>query len=183
MHKGCVRQQIRRLRMQTQYTMSPFRVRLGKCLGANQSSMTKKQTRYGPSGTHHFIGYKHVLVARSIAGPFEVQAGGRRIVCWNASTRRWRFPSLDAPWSAPLAKGLDSLAFMDNACVHRAAPLCEGWTEDIGGTRTLRCPYHAFAFTSDGRVALVPGQAKVPCGRVQRTYTVVQIGHSVYLTD
>lgn len=143
---------------------------------------TSVRPHFGPSGTHHCIGQASALVAKSIAGPFEITAGGRRLVCWNASIGNGIFAALFVALFSPMTS-VKSLSFMDNTCVHRAAPLSKGWLDVVEGKQTIRCPYHALAFAPDGRVIHIPSQSNVPCGRIQRTYAAVHIGKFVYLTD
>jgi nitrite reductase/ring-hydroxylating ferredoxin subunit len=126
------------------------------------------QHAYAPASTHHAIGPPCRLIARARLGPFRLEAGGRRIVCWRAD---------------PSRGGIASLSFMDDACAHRAAPLSAGHVAETDGVHALRCAYHAWAFDRDGRVVHIPSEDRAPCGRVQRTYAAITIGHEVYLTD
>ncbi len=52
-------------------------------------------------------------------------------------------------------------AYLDQ-CIHRGAPLSEGWC-DKGG---IRCPYHGWRFHADGQVAEVPSTGE-ECGGVE----------------
>ena len=69
-------------------------------------------------------------------------------------------------------RGADSgkLVAFEDRCVHRLAPLSLGRCE---GDK-LRCMYHGFLFTPDGKVAEIPGQDKIPPQAKVRTYPVVE---------
>ena len=76
----------------------------------------------------------------------------------------------------------EGLVAMDDLCAHRASPLSAG---DVvrhappggggGGRLCLRCPYHAFKFDNEGRIADVPsecGSGRWPKRVIQRTYVL-----------
>jgi phenylpropionate dioxygenase-like ring-hydroxylating dioxygenase large terminal subunit len=49
---------------------------------------------------------------------------------------------------------------IDNTCPHRGAPLSEGWVEKRQGENCLVCPYHGWAFSSQGEIRDVPALEK-----------------------
>src|ERR1700722_8937911 len=71
-----------------------------------------------------------------------------------------------------------AIHILKNRCPHRGARLC---MVDQGNSRLLSCPYHAWVFRSDGKLASVPHRQSYPtsfdindprnhlepCGRVQ----------------
>lgn len=46
-------------------------------------------------------------------------------------------------------------AFPDR-CPHRLAPLSAGWVDEVAGEAVLRCGYHGWCFTAQGRCAEIP---------------------------
>src|SRR5690606_18206845 len=53
----------------------------------------------------------------------------------------------------------DLRAFL-NVCRHRGARLCVEETGEV--KRTIRCPYHAWAYDLDGRLAAAPNLVRMP---------------------
>lgn len=62
------------------------------------------------------------------------------------------------------------LVAFEDRCVHRLAPLSLGRCE---GDK-LRCMYHGFLFSPDGKVAEIPGQEKIPPQAKVRAYPVAE---------
>ena len=48
----------------------------------------------------------------------------------------------------------DTIVVQDNICLHRCAPLSEGYIDDNSGC--LRCSYHGWEFTKDGSLKTIP---------------------------
>ena len=51
---------------------------------------------------------------------------------------------------------------MLNACRHRGTQICR---DDYGNARTLRCPYHGWAYGIDGSFAGTPNEREIYAGR------------------
>ena len=90
---------------------------------------------------------------RTLLGPSVAVVAGRRIAFWRGSRGR--------------------LVAMDDACCHRSAPLSQGSVHRLAsGEKAIRCIYHHWAFSEDGRIRDVPSQSdgRWPRRPVQRTY-------------
>lgn len=59
---------------------------------------------------------------------------------------------------------------LEDRCVHRLAPLSRGRCE----AGQLRCMYHGFLFSPDGKVVHIPGQDVIPPGAAVRSYPVAE---------
>jgi phenylpropionate dioxygenase-like ring-hydroxylating dioxygenase large terminal subunit len=59
---------------------------------------------------------------------------------------------------------------LEDRCVHRLAPLSLGRCEGSD----LRCMYHGFRFSPDGRATDIPGQTEIPATARVRQYPVVE---------
>ncbi|KAF5827662.1 hypothetical protein DUNSADRAFT_275 [Dunaliella salina] len=78
---------------------------------------------------------------------------------------------------------------MDNVCPHRGAPLGKGWIkyfpEANGGMAPcIVCPYHGWAFDSEGKLREVPSlsdKERLPKRQLVETYPVVEKGGFVWL--
>ena len=59
---------------------------------------------------------------------------------------------------------------MENRCAHRLAPLSLGRCEG----NNVRCMYHGWLYSPEGKVVEVPGQAEIPPHQSLKTYPVVE---------
>ena len=49
---------------------------------------------------------------------------------------------------------------ISDVCPHRGAPLHMGWVAEVEGHDCVVCPYHGWAFDSEGRLRDVPAAEK-----------------------
>lgn len=63
-----------------------------------------------------------------------------------------------------------TLAALENRCVHRLAALSQGCLEGD----EVRCLYHGFKYSPDGKCTEIPGQDSVPAAARIRSYPVVE---------
>ena len=124
----------------------------------------KTSIKVGPAGTHHYVASRTWLLDRAISSPVVMDVHGRRIACWRGA-------------------GTD-LVLMDDACVHRAAPLSSGCVSQVEGKPVVRCIYHNWAFDSHGVLVDVPSEPcrkRLPKRAVQKSYDTVDIDGDVYI--
>lgn len=73
---------------------------------------------------------------------------------------------------------------LDNICPHRAAPLDQGWLDKVDGHDCVVCPYHAWAFSGDGRLRDVPAlenRNEWPKRPIVPSYPVAEKGGFIWL--
>lgn len=70
-----------------------------------------------------------------------------------------------------------SLVALEDRCVHRMAPLSMGRLEGD----SIRCLYHGFRFSDEGRCNDIPGQDMIPKTACVRSYPVAEIGGWVWV--
>ncbi|KAL4444862.1 hypothetical protein ABPG77_003912 [Micractinium sp. CCAP 211/92] len=73
---------------------------------------------------------------------------------------------------------------LDNICPHRAAPLDQGWVDKVDGHDCIVCPYHAWAFSGDGRLRDVPAlenPGEWPKRPIVPSYPVAEKGGFIWL--
>lgn len=72
---------------------------------------------------------------------------------------------------------------LSNTCTHRGAQLSNGWVDTVNGESCVRCPYHAWAFSGDGRVQDIPVQpdGRYPKRALQQSYEVQVQGDVLWL--
>ena len=68
-------------------------------------------------------------------------------------------------------------------CAHRGAPLSSGWLDTVAGQTCVRCPYHSWAFTGQGKLAHVPSEpdGRFPKRALQEPFELVAAGNLVWL--
>ncbi|KAL4425964.1 hypothetical protein ABPG75_009980 [Micractinium tetrahymenae] len=73
---------------------------------------------------------------------------------------------------------------LDNICPHRAAPLDQGWLDKVDGHDCVVCPYHAWAFSGDGRLRDVPAlenRGEWPKRPIVPSYPIQEKGGFIWL--
>lgn len=73
---------------------------------------------------------------------------------------------------------------LDNICPHRAAPLDQGWLDTVDGHDCVVCPYHAWAFSGDGRLRDVPAlenRGEWPKRPIVPSYPVEEKGGFIWM--
>ena len=68
-------------------------------------------------------------------------------------------------WAPRLTRVCCTLA---DVCPHRGAPMHMGWVESVGGRDCIVCPYHGWAFDTEGTLRHVPAvesERESPVGR------------------
>ncbi|KAK3247277.1 hypothetical protein CYMTET_43220 [Cymbomonas tetramitiformis] len=73
---------------------------------------------------------------------------------------------------------------LSDVCPHRGAPLSGGWVEKKDGKNCIVCPYHGWAFDSDGRLLEVPANAAgetLPKRPLLGSYPIEERGGFVWL--
>lgn len=85
--------------------------------------------------------------------PSEIQVYNKKLVVWKKD---------------------NNIIVQDNSCMHRGAPLSEGYIDS--STKNLRCSYHGWEFSPSGSVKNIPQVCNPDfiCNRIQKTYSTHQ---------
>lgn len=72
---------------------------------------------------------------------------------------------------------------LSSTCTHRGAQLSKGWVETVNGESCVRCPYHAWAYSGDGKVQDIPVQAdgRFPKRALQQSYQLKIQGNLLWM--
>lgn len=136
--------------------LGPLRSRLVQHLGAGLAT--------DASDGWHAVPNAAFIRMASLLGPRTATVDNRQIVFWRGTHNR--------------------LVAMDDACVHRAAPLSAGQVSSgDDGVKRLVCCYHHWSFTEDGRIANIPTEpeGRWPKRCIQKTYEVSIEGWDMFV--
>lgn len=72
---------------------------------------------------------------------------------------------------------------LSSTCTHRGAQLSKGTVEVVNGRSCVRCPYHAWAFSGDGKVQDIPVQSDgcFPKRALQESYNILIQGNLLWM--
>lgn len=72
---------------------------------------------------------------------------------------------------------------LSSTCTHRGAQLSKGTVEVVNGHSCVRCPYHAWAFSGDGKVQDIPVQSDgcFPKRALQQSYNLRIQGNLLWM--
>eukprot|EP00892_Ulva_mutabilis_P005545 jgi/Ulvmu1/3362/UM156_0019.1 len=72
---------------------------------------------------------------------------------------------------------------LSSTCTHRGAQLSKGWVDNVNGKSCVRCPYHAWAFSGNGKVQDIPVQTdgRFPKRALQQSFEMQVHGDLLWL--
>ena len=106
---------------------------------------------------NHAFGFGWVplldLNTYNLKTPSEIQVYDKKLVVWQKDQQ---------------------IVVQDNTCIHRGAPLSEGYIDS--STKNLRCSYHGWEFSPSGRIESIPQSynSTFICQHLHKTYFTYQ---------